>query len=839
MKTSKVTFIFLLYLQILFIACNKSEPIETSITTPEETIENPDTLSTEAVEVNVQVILPEGSILDLSTTEIVSSGKALDISPSGQATIFINPIEQVFVSLQDKESNGIILMGFINETDRELSIKSTAKASLYFALGAIFQPEEIKDLYFEGYHSQKDTDQFHKDMEALFLADKTFMEKEGFITLVQKTVEELTKPKVELDVTNRILVENGEKSGIRIVNEGLNAISFQSRTRRRTHAFMYKTEVRKEGSEIFVPTEIGTVDFEDIATKENEILTTESFNVLSTIWDAVTGKGLKKFIKDTPPVSLPLEDDEYAAKYQVRVVGFSPNSPKNLTMTSKEIDRYAIIQLETLTFDFTLPFASTLVGFKENIAGISQEDKKILVTAVDAMITSTPSALEPFVDGDFKTAFINLTKSWGTGLINNGVLDPNLKELISFIVRKGKLTIDLDDVGLLKKLFGPIAITDALYQLNDSFLRILGDSLNAKNLESWEVIVSKSKVTLTPRNTIIKAEKDKEYEINIPDQQSLPQGETLEYVITTTGSYGDLYTIDGINSNASLTTNENKFIFKAKGENLQAERNIDSIRVKAYTKDNVGNTALIGEDSTTVIIVEDELKIAPNGATIAGGTDLTLQLVTAEGKPFTGLENVDYKIEWNISANYGLIGGGYTDTEETFNNNKIVYECFDEDVEQGVDYVTAKVYYIGPSTGNEILQQEVEGIINVNNKENVISYTIAGQYWLRDSFPEVGGTRELWRGGFVVGPQMENAVEYKVEIVEYIFNGGVVAQATGEIFTWTNERINNRAFLREDGVYELALSGATVNTLFPTYNEVVNPFKKIGGEAIVTITLQE
>lgn len=829
MKTLKLASIIVLTMLVFTTCKNDDELVEQ----PKEI----DGLET----IDVKVILPEGSDFDLTTTKIISLSRPFDVTSTGESKIAINPESPTLIYLQDENEN-MIFMGFITDQDRELSIKSTGQASLYFALGTIFQFQEIKQKYLDEYHTNPEIVGFHEKLTNLFLADSNFLEKDVFQNLIAETVKDLIDPKQVIDIASKgIIVEDTkEKSGIRVTNEGPLSIGFQSQTRRRTHAFIYKTASKKEGDKAF------TVELSDISgsvecTKEVPIETTDGFtSLIGTFWSAASGKGQDLFIKDTPPVSLPLTEDEIAAKYEVRVIGLNCDTSEKSKMTLKEREKFEELQLDFFVFDLVLPTLGTIFGAVEfdGVAAI------IIKEAVVGALGS--ETLELINNGKYKEAVINFLGGFTQALVNDLGLEAGLKKVVVEILKSAGLDseLDLDDIKQLKKLIRPFAVADALLQLNDSFGRILGDACNSNAIESWEVIATKSNVTLSPRNDIIKVDGSKLFEVLV-EEDDLANGQSFEFEWTTTGDFGK-FTRNGSSGNTYSGTEKTlEYTATITEEELSSlNEAIDSVSVKVYIKEG-SNRSLIGEDKTSIKIVEDSYKIIPNGVTVNGGIEVALSVVDFKNNPIVAPSGKRLIILWSTSGKYGKFAGtsnSYSSGDGQILYNKAPYNCLDFETEQGVENISAKIYF--ENDDGVSLIDELETTINIDNNENKIVFIVNAKSWIWSTtvVPNVGTSVSL-TAGFVV-PYYEDATSYQIEILDWKLGGIVRAgqNQEGDIYTWTNESQSYPIGPVEEGDdisrgYGVHLAGAGLYSGNSGYDQTKALYDATTGEALVTVTL--
>jgi len=732
MKTSLKLVFTLVAVSLLIWACSSSDDVEqlmdddVSINDDVDSTDDESSETLQLIEIDIRVALPEESNLDLSTTEIVSFLQSYDVGSNGQATILANSEEQTFISLQNNEGH-VLLYGFIDQTNNTLSIESSAKASLYFALGTFLQFDGIKDKFFNEFETNSEVLELQTAMKTRFLEDPYFMEEEGFAELVKTTVDKLVNNKEIIDVGKGVIVDSQEKSGIRVVNKGRDAIAFQSRTRRRSHAFIYKRK-HLDKDALFFEEDIENVTIGS-ATKEAEIETTNGFtSTLGTVWDWSTGKGLELFIKDSPPVSLPLEANEEEAYYDVRMVGAYDTD--DITYPGKfnlsELNKIEDLNFDTALFDVILPVFGTLISSPN----IDSKKVQLLQTAMSSLLGS--STVEQIKKGEIKEGSLSFFKQLSLN-IASGLSDEsffkNLIDVLELIMNPNYFD-DWDklDAKQIQKVFGPLKIVDAILQANDALARILPDVLSANPLEEWQVVISESNdLTCLVEKSVINPSETTIVEAVVQDL-SLEEDQLVRYVWETSGTYGKL--VDPNNPNNTgveytvTTREENKISFMAtvnESELVLGDVKQD-IKVKAFLIEGNLQTEL-GECTTTITITPNKWKIRPDGITISGGNNLVLRIVDEENKPLIAPEGMITDVEWGSTEKHGQF-----DWYESFSGStEVTYECLDEETDKGTEIITARVYLKNKDDGSRVLAQELEATVNIDNDENKLIYIVNRQ----------------------------------------------------------------------------------------------------------------
>lgn len=746
----------------------------------------------ELKEIDVAIILPEESNLDLSTTEIVSFLQSYGVDSNGQVTILGNAKDETFVSLQNKEGN-VLLYGFIDDTNNILSIASSAKASLYFSLGTFAQFDGIKDKFFNEYEVNSEVEELQNIMEARFLENPYFMEEDGFAELVKATVDKLVNDKEIIDISKGVIVDSQEKSGVKVINSGQDAISFQSRSRRRAHAFVYKTAYKPKGENQSFIDLLTDISGNENSYEDREINRTDGFtSVIGTGFDVFVGKGQQLFIKDTPPLRLPLTGNEQAAKFSVRVIGPHCTFSDLNQLTQAEFEKLEEIYIDTFAFDIILPTISTVVGFKK-----LDENKISLNVLRDAVVAAMgSSSLELLFDGKFSEAFFNFAGQFNTGGTNN-FLEAFIKGLL-----KGTL-----DAKNIDKLIGPLKIADALLVANDAIGRISLASCLANPLEEWEVIISETNdlTCLTDKSVINPAEITTVKAV-VQDLE-LRENQNVLYIWETSGPYGK-FTGDGVSFDgqtaATLNDNVINFLATVNESELVLGDVEQEIHVKAILKEGTQESVL-GECTSTIKITPNKWKIRPDGLTISGGNNLVLRIVDEQNKPVTAPEGMSMDVEWNSTKKHGQI--------DRYNNfsgtTEVTYECLDSETENGIEIISAKVYLVGGDGFDRVLAHELEATINIENDENKLIYTVNSdiQDYINPPTAESPfynyGVYAYWEfdpkkaeADLPVGKEVER---YHLQIIEP-FNCAISK-------TWYPENQEND--LTSDGTYQLICGSAS------------------------------
>ncbi|MBC3759264.1 hypothetical protein H7U19_12670 [Hyunsoonleella sp. SJ7] len=206
-----------------------------------------------------------------------------------------------------------------------------------------------------------------------------------------------------------------------------------------------------------------------------------------------------------------------------------------------------------------------------------------------------------------------------------------------------------------------------------------------------------------------------------------------------------------------------------------------------------------------------------------GPFSVTILDVFIDGADIEWTEAIDLDddpVTYSIYLNEVLISTGGTTLNYAFTGLE------PETVYDG--YILADDGNGGTSQANFFFETEPETLV----------FTVDASDWIWDSSPEAGGTREVRGAGFEI-PYYENAVSYQIEILNYSITwvDGTVDTQTG-VYTWTNESQNDPIYvlLSDSSKYVASLTGISINTVNPDYNDFIDSITSREGEAQVIIT---
>lgn len=791
---------------------------------------------------DIKIILPEGSDLDLSKTKVFAYSEKFDVSANGNSKIYFNSNSRSLAVLFDLNDEPI-LMGFITDVNKEISIKSTAEASYYFGSGAIFQPEETRERFFEISEQLKGFSEFVEETNTLFNSNVNFVTSDNYSKALKERLDAFTADRDTIDIRAAKTLEvdkNDVKSGLQIREVDFENILVVNGYRRRAHGFTYKTATTNlSGIQTILVNDIVT---EKPAAKSNfPIKPAQAIRGFTgVLQDWASGTNFAE--TESEHQKLELSDNENQATYKVRIVGPS-FTPGNIT-DAEEIELRRL-EWETLGYDLVLPLMLDAVGHAKILKGFDETKFEPFLSVLITFASSIESVKVPLRKGDYSTAMTELLFAMGNNQ-NSGQVEDMVKALIDGILEVAEgagstLNVQQSDAVIknVKSLFRILDATDIILKLVD-YNRIVLHLGSSNMLEEWKVLAKKTDVTLTPQNTMAFPFIEKPITATIKDTK-IVNGQIFQYEWKTSGKYGILKDDEGREGTSiDIGSTENQNIVKYFSTSNDAdlpEDATDTVIIDAYIKEGVSKTK-IGSDTITVSVRPYKFVIKPDGVTIQGGTDLKLYIEKPDGtNQITSNSELDFKIVWKTPANHGALNGT-SDNYTTYNDNKIIYSCFDKTAIDSQEVITARIYGKLKSASDYNLYDEITATINIDNDPKKEYSTLGASYWLHGSYAEAGGTRDVYYMGYSI-PYNEDADSYQLKINEIIYDG--YPHYKNSSSSWTNEFQPKYTYYDEEAkVYRVWLLTTSSNSINqPSHSDNFNNVKNVSGTAQLTITLKD
>lgn len=635
---------------------------------------------------DIRIDLPEGSDFSLEGARLLS----LEI---------INPVEgsEVEAAYNDElinpaylfdKNNNLIMAGFITDSTTTVSVGSTAEFLLYYGLGTAFLPYEVTEEFVDKIGEVAGVKEWKKELEALFRADPLMLTNGAFAEPLAEKVNQILSIQEESDngrikktsekkSTSEkpadILVDaNDIRSGLQLAENGLSKFNITNTLRRRAHAFVYKTQ----------STDLNDVKHELIPVIEGDIKAFKDIEISPTggvtgfvgaVSDALAGKGLEFAATTTGDVEMPLNDNEKAAIYTIRVVG--PGQDNLTQVTQDELSKLRRLKFETFALDFFLPLVSDIIGAKGMISK-TKVDKKSLEPFIDKLATyvgRVPGLMALIEKGQYLDAATEFGLALYSDIMSGAMED--LVKVLSYCLEQS--VIKTYHVPGADQLFDQVERKMKILQTMDlimkgvDYSRLLHDISTSKQMESWTATASEIKITLSPD----------EFEITPLEQQKITahlkttigDHQVVEYEWKTAGKYGYLWDERGHKGNEFSTTVKDVFyLCNAYASDLGDEEHHEEITLNIYLRQGqkrskIGSGKVIAtikkekDKKVFTVAVEPEVKITEvegaGGTTyFVGSATYKVQFAEVEGaKSYTfrtilkdGRKSSSYSKEVNI-----------------------------------------------------------------------------------------------------------------------------------------------------------------------------------------------
>lgn len=680
---------------------------------------NPDPPAADYETLDIAVSLPEGSAVDLSQTTMMSLSVESEVTATGQAKMAYNTGTTQLGYLFDADDN-LLMAGFVNEDQPEINIQTTTEVLFYIGLGTIFQPAVIREKFITDVRTIPGFDAFAADMEQLFLTNPRMFQEGDYAQPLKAKIEEL-RQRDTIDIPTTQLDVNGAdiRSGLQLADVDFEHFTITNNYRRRAHAYIYKTAFKdKEGNETVLKSEIarGTA-----ADKDTEISPTGAIReFLGVVADWAAGKGADFAATTTDPIELRLEENESEATFKVRIVGPGPGNINDFqTMTKAEESKYTRLTLETFAIDFFLPLILDLGGHDGLENKLNAKELSRLADLVEPVLASTPAAYDKLKEGKFKEAL----DAFMTSLYNNNA-GSNMERMLNDVFAELGKSVKSDLFVQNEKIIGEtvekfvkvVKAVDIGLKAID-YGRLIYDLNHSKRLEEWTAKAKSSDVTLTPKEQVAIPFARKE--LQVITKTELSDGAVFQYEWSTSGKYGTLSDNRG-HSGTSFTSSSEKVTYRSEmqSDQLSDGENIDEIYVTVFIKkpgEEGEKLTKVNTDTARINVQSFRWEIEPDGITIEGGTNVKLHLERVDGFSDIGTSDVfDYKVIWTTGAAYGMLEGSQT-TVTKYNSDFITYEALDEEVKNGNENLTARIYFRSKGKSEWNLLDEAEGRLTISN----------------------------------------------------------------------------------------------------------------------------
>lgn len=595
MKTAiRYTFFIVLYAAFLF-SCKEEEPDGKE----EEFYKYLE-------EVNVNVVLPQGSDADLSNAVLFSLGASSDLDGSKTGKLPFNPDSFEPAYLLDDDNN-VLMAGFISDNNSEISIETTAEFMLYYAFDYyLLSAPNARKVFLENVRNMPQFQEIVSVMEKLFAEDPLMYSKGTYLTKydlnkIQASV--ITEP-LRL---KRLLIDGKQtRSGITVSKIDSVNVKLQNAFPRRTKVFAYKKMYYDRNGNphnITGYTENPVAEFDFEPGKKMNI---ETLEVGSKLAQVNAQSASVDNLSESEPIHLPVNaSSEFLATYELVVVGSGALNSIDRDLSAREKEAYENLNVKTYALDYLLPTILDIGGNKNLLPPFGNEKETALLNAVLPQLESNPDVFNAIKENDFKAASETLLPE----LFGDIRLSNDLRSLLTNVYNV------LSDNGTMPNTFVQNhELTETGYERFKKVMEAVYKNMNfsskvnieilrtdAKSIESWTVNSIDAVVEMSPK------------EANVCLGESLtlktslvtffdPEVEEVEFHWKTSNNYGGR--VQDINNDPNnfgvsiiTKTNEVSYISAALESELGPGDNIETVSVVVYYKNKeTGELSKAGQD---------------------------------------------------------------------------------------------------------------------------------------------------------------------------------------------------------------------------------------------------
>ena len=561
--------------------------------------------------VDVQIVLPNDSNVDFSSSSLVSLGARADINTTGTGTLPFNS-ETTEVGYLLDENNTVLLAGFISDERKEVSVETTAEIILYYALGYYLLPESGKSAFLKSVGQHPGFSNFVAEIETLFTSNPLFYSEGSYVQAVQSFLAQLP-PKSFTPLTKRIFLKDAStKSGVTLSSVDSTHIRLQNSLPRRSNVLIYKKSYTDRNGEVIdIPnyTANTITNFELEAGKTNKIEQLELGNSVQQI--NAQQASIDNVIK-TDPILLPVNPaTEFVAEYEVVVIGAGQANSAERNMTNEERKLHEEINKKTYVIDYFLPTLLDISGNKSMLPPFGSDKENALFNAVLPVLEQYPDVIDEIVSNQFKEATNLFLPALYEDIRLSTDLRAILEDVYGIISGNGDFPNSfIQDHELIETGYQRtkviLAVIDKNIKVTNNYSNFGGLRTTAFNFESWEVKSIDAVVEMQQDNVELCLGEATELRVTaITDIE--PDLEEFEFHWSTSNEYsGRLQDIsdDPSNFGKSIITKMNyvSYISAALESELDGDENKETVTVILYIRNkNTGELSEAGRDSMTMI----------------------------------------------------------------------------------------------------------------------------------------------------------------------------------------------------------------------------------------------
>jgi len=561
--------------------------------------------------VDVKVMLPEDTSINLNSTTILSLGNSESLDENTTGAIPFNSGTVEIAYLLDADNN-VLLAGFISDDRKEISVTTTAELMVYYALDYYLLPDQAKSVFLDNVSQANGFNTFVSAIEGLFIQNSLMYADGDYIQALQNLLNQVSTQKNPGQIDRRIFFnDEATKSGVTLSTIDSTNIQLQNALPRRSRAVIYKKSFRdREGTVQEIPNYTDTV-FEDFTLETGKINSIQEIEVGSALSQINTQLASIDNASTTGPILLPVNPTtEFAAEYEVTIIGSGLPNNDAREMTTSEREKYITLNKETYILDYFLPTLLDIGGNKSLLPPFGSDKDVALVNAVLPILEQNTEVLEQVENNEFKVATNLFLPELYTNIGISSNLRNILRDVYNIITNNGDspeqfiFSQELDETGFARTE-QILRTIDQNIKANNQSANFAGLRTTAFNFETW-VVRSIDAVVEFQRDDIELCLGDA-VELRVTAMTEFePEVEEFEFHWTTSNQFGgrvqDIED-DPNNFGSSIITSGNvvSYISTALESDLGDGDNIETITVTLFFKNKeTGELTEAGSDTITI-----------------------------------------------------------------------------------------------------------------------------------------------------------------------------------------------------------------------------------------------
>ena len=688
-----------------------------------------------------RVELPSGSGLELTALKLNSLIAESSVSSAGEFSLqTLAP--GTHLGVLQRVDGKPILMGWLDETRKTISPRTTAEVLTYLAVGGALHPAEVQRKALEGLPTLPGLDAVAQAVSGLASSPEgLFAPSPAVLVALEAVVAPLRAQAGAIRAHSGIRPQGfvinplEEQSGVRPFEVFPDSVYLTNSWRRRAWAFVDRVSTF-DASDHETPNPAAIKDF--------MVLPVTGLNggFIGTSIDIYAGNYAGTPV-DSDPVQTPNMDGAKKTRYKVTVVGPGfLNRYKLDGLSSDRYKTYILVSARSFIEDAFFPFLSNFVlgtaGWSENATAKDLFKDVIVNSSADGanILSQSPQFVDFLREGKFREIFDLLSKDFA---VSN-----TLRALfVNAVAAAAKKYPKVATQGILAKLNTVVNVVGAYIQLYDTYW-ITNTFYAAWAFAEWIIDVDGARFWLDPKTAYISKNEIRLFKLRT---EAGPNPPPLEYRWSTTGKHGLLNDTRG-HKGTSFTSSDDGVNYTP---NLKSF-GTDTITVEVLLIEG-NNRKSLGTTSAEITVDDGKTKVTlvPRLASLLKGESVRLN-TTLRDAPTDG-GTLSYR--FSTTGKFGGFTGGLNHFETS--SSGATYQSRSD--AEGSDTVTVEVFYTKDNVRRRL------GSASATVKTEKRKTVLQGSWFIKtDSYPEPAdpdGTR--WCVAvYMVAPKVQGAKQYTV-----------------------------------------------------------------------------